>query len=113
MDKSGASWFDLGEHVRAGVGPAVLSAGLAPECEACVAGEAGSVCPPGTFLAVGSELVPLTVGDRVVDGAEDVVGEHRKIGRAHVCTPGTNANLVCGSLMEKKKSGQANKSYKT
>lgn len=76
-DEPGASWFGVGEHVRAGVGPAVLSAGLAPEREACFAGEAGSVCPPGSFLTVGSELVPLTVGDRVVYGAEDVVGEQR------------------------------------
>src|SRR3546814_7763679 len=30
-------------------------------------------------------------------------GEHDKIGRAHVCTPVTNAHLVCRLLLEKKK----------
>src|SRR3546814_6765759 len=28
---------------------------------------------------------------------------HRQIGRAHVCTPVTNAHLVCRLLLEKKK----------
>src|SRR3546814_1088113 len=31
------------------------------------------------------------------------VGRTRKIGRAHVCTPVTNAHLVCRLLLEKKK----------
>src|SRR3546814_6623232 len=30
-------------------------------------------------------------------------GQMRKIGRAHVCTPVTNAHLVCRLLLEKKK----------
>src|SRR3546814_9188366 len=34
---------------------------------------------------------------------EGVVGEQPKIGRAHVCTPVTNAQLVCRLLLEKKK----------
>src|SRR3546814_8579053 len=32
-----------------------------------------------------------------------IVGIWRQIGRAHVCTPVTNAHLVCRLLLEKKK----------
>src|SRR3546814_3296912 len=35
--------------------------------------------------------------------AARVVGEDKEIGRAHVCTPVTNAQLVCRLLLEKKK----------
>src|SRR3546814_7305917 len=38
-----------------------------------------------------------------VDDALAVVGFPAKIGRAHVCTPVTNAHLVCRLLLEKKK----------
>src|SRR3546814_6668101 len=33
-----------------------------------------------------------------------ILGSRRKIGRAQVCTPVTNAHLVCRLLLEKKKS---------
>src|SRR3546814_6001737 len=32
----------------------------------------------------------------------DIIDGWRQIGRAHVCTPVTNANLVCRLLLEKK-----------
>src|SRR3546814_8047130 len=37
---------------------------------------------------------------------------HDKIGRAHVCTPVTNANLVCRLLLEKKKKTKESKTSK-
>src|SRR3546814_7164395 len=37
--------------------------------------------------------------DRAVDLRQETLGE---IGRAHVCTPVTNAHLVCRLLLEKK-----------
>src|SRR3546814_8534958 len=36
-------------------------------------------------------------------GAQTLIGNLRKIGRAHVCTPVTNAHLVCRLTLEKKK----------
>src|SRR3546814_13701482 len=41
---------------------------------------------------------------RAADHAEDVAHtpQVREIGRAHVCTPVTNAHLVCRLLLEKK-----------
>src|SRR3546814_1205002 len=36
-------------------------------------------------------------------GLDEIVGESDQIGRAHVCTPVTNAHLVCRLLLEKKK----------
>src|SRR3546814_3561865 len=42
----------------------------------------------------------LGVGKAALDEANQVLGQ---IGRAHVCTPVTNAHLVCRLLLEKKK----------
>src|SRR3546814_4051511 len=41
-------------------------------------------------------------GDRLEALREDL-GDRLEIGRAHVCTPVTNAHLVCRLLLEKKK----------
>src|SRR3546814_8677147 len=40
---------------------------------------------------------------------ESVLGAYGQIGRAHVCTPVTNAHLVCRLLLEKKKKQSTNK----
>src|SRR3546814_8123533 len=46
-----------------------------------------------------------SIKDRVVTSnrQEEIAGENYQIGRAHVCTPVTNAHLVCRLLLEKKK----------
>src|SRR3546814_8430332 len=40
---------------------------------------------------------------RLPAAAQPAVPLHREIGRAHVCTPVTNAHLVCRLLLENKK----------
>src|SRR3546814_6904511 len=65
-----------------------------------VAGECGELV---FTMVVNREQVDVAhvIGDaRVVIGAGGFVDE---IGRAHVCTPVTNATLVCRILLEKKK----------
>src|SRR3546814_7004169 len=51
-------------------------------------GDASDLC---LWLGSPAREIPAQAGDR------------RKIGRAHVCTPVTNAHLVCRLLLEKKK----------
>src|SRR3546814_8355260 len=53
--------------------------------------------------------------DRVLfyDAAFAPIVERLKIGRAHVCTPVTNAHLVCRLLLEKKKTKTNTNNYKT
>src|SRR3546814_3785399 len=41
-------------------------------------------------------------GAESADRAANPVDGHEEIGRAHVCTPVTNAHLVCRRLLEKK-----------
>src|SRR3546814_5384440 len=43
---------------------------------------------------------------RAMDGSVDVTAKGIKIGRAHVCTPGTNAHLVCSLLRERNKNSR-------
>src|SRR3546814_2350815 len=43
------------------------------------------------------------VGTRLRSQAQDALLRHEQTGRAHVCTPATNAQLVCRLLLEKKK----------
>src|SRR3546814_3645043 len=47
--------------------------------------------------SLGSNLLMVRPGQRMGPG-----GGGEKIGRAHVCTPVTNAHLVCRLLLEKK-----------
>src|SRR3546814_6194619 len=42
-----------------------------------------------------------------------VQGDTRQIGRAHVCTPVTNAHLVCRLLLEQKKTNTKTNKYRT
>src|SRR3546814_2864609 len=53
--------------------------------------------------AVGSFQDALRTQATVVTNLGDTRREIDKIGRAHVCTPVTNAHLVCRLLLEKKK----------
>src|SRR3546814_1266683 len=53
--------------------------------------------------AAGSDtIMDFAAGAGSVDTI-DLVGNSLQIGRAHVCTPVTNAHLVCRLLLEKKK----------
>src|SRR3546814_2013619 len=51
------------------------------------------------------KLFPDVIGRRIVPTRQDqtAVIKQRQIGRAHVCTPVTNAHLVCRLLLENKK----------
>src|SRR3546814_10357299 len=51
-----------------------------------------SCCPPGKVIT--GYLASLDT---------ELLGQLREIGRAHVCTPVTNAHLVCRLPLEKKK----------
>src|SRR3546814_7793275 len=64
----------------------------------------GPVPVPSDALAVAiGEVVARVVGRIGVDDVDAARLEGRQqIGRAHVCTPVTNAHLVCRLLLEKK-----------
>src|SRR3546814_5906167 len=62
-------------------------------------------------------LAPETIATYVGKGTEHLVmralpnnpaGHQAKIGRAHVCTPVTNAHLVCSLLLEKQNTNTTN-----
>src|SRR3546814_2883675 len=55
---------------------------------------------------VGNRLKPWT-------SASQQAVEQLEIGRAHVCTPVTNAHLVCRLLLETKKHHSTNKQYQS
>src|SRR3546814_4145685 len=54
------------------------------------------------------QLADLVRDPRILDPVESLIGPNilcwaTEIGRAHVCTPVTNAHIVCRLLLEKKK----------
>src|SRR3546814_5725619 len=67
------------------------------------AGIGDVIAGPGTFQQ--PEAV-IRRGD--TEGAGIHRHRRREIGRAHVCTPVTNAHLVCRLLLEKKKKNKTN-----
>src|SRR3546814_1040044 len=84
-----------------------------PVVRAVVADDAGDGAEHRTGGLVGAGLAAQVVGDDLlhlrVRGrgfAVDVAADLTQIGRAHVCTPVTNAHIVCRLLLEKKKQQQ-------
>src|SRR3546814_8843178 len=67
----------------------------------------------GEVMAVDRAAKQVLLAPLVVDGAEILPARSLPydklvpIGRAHVCTPVTNAHLVCRLLLEKKKKNHA------
>src|SRR3546814_3637049 len=70
---------------------------LAVERDLEISGDADMIVPAGHAIAIASH-VRHRLGP---PGA--LVRSFYQIGRAHVCTPVTNAHLVCRLLLEKKK----------
>src|SRR3546814_12968300 len=80
-----------------GANGAVLGQRAADRSDACGgAGHAGGLAAPSLL----SRHDPIFLDDRDAHRATRSAGE---IGRAHVCTPVTNAHLVCRLLRETKK----------
>src|SRR3546814_5006363 len=76
--------------------------------EAAVRQGTGNLLPPGVKgPAMNAAPADFGAGGRVGIGPEAGIygwaGAAGKIGRAHVCTPVTNAQLVCRLLLVKKK----------
>src|SRR3546814_4441127 len=84
-----------------------LLARQAEPARLCTGGDDQAVADIGVAaIALGDEG-PLRQVDRddvvVDDGGADMLGLCLQIGRAHVCTPVTNAHFVCRLRLEKKK----------
>src|SRR3546814_2828378 len=65
------------------------------------AGQVLPVLPLRDVVVFPHMVIPLFVGREKSIHALDLAMEGDKIGRAHVCTPVTNAHLVCRLLLEK------------
>src|SRR3546814_9126817 len=73
----------------------------AERIEACIKRRGGST---STLKDLGGRAMALAQGMSGMFTSDEIVkGSMAKIGRAHVCTPVTNAHLVCRLLLEKKK----------
>src|SRR3546814_7055974 len=69
-----------------------------------VRGQRLAVAVAAHVLAVRDRVTVVVAG--VTDADRELVARDAKIGRAHVCTPVTNAHLVCRLLLEKKNNTQ-------
>src|SRR3546814_8328622 len=66
------------------------------------------VSPRSGFPSLSGRRPARDAGPPGRPGVRSVPRGDRKIGRAHVCTPVTNAHLVCRLLLEKKKNNNKN-----
>src|SRR3546814_1493111 len=95
---------ELGSDRADQVREAAIEAGLEPEVADVLALAARGTT--ATFRATynGSDGASVVVSQAPPDHRfAVVVGDRVEIGREHVCTPVTNAHLVCRLLLEKKK----------